>query len=58
MAMMVQTFIGLPLEMRHNILSFVEPEDLPRISLVCRALREYIESNKQLDRDVLLNFMV
>jgi hypothetical protein len=55
---MAQSLLELPLEMRHHILSFVDPEDLPRISFVCKELRQYLKVNKQLDRDIVLRVLV
>lgn len=48
----------LPPEILHNVLSWVEPQDLLTIPRACRFLYQYIKGNMALARDVYLNFLV
>jgi hypothetical protein len=48
----------LPVEILHNILSYVEPEDLARIPLTCRALNNFVKGNNALCRAIYLRIMV
>lgn len=44
----------LPPEILHNILSYVEPEDLARIPLTCRVFNNFIKENNALCRAIYL----
>lgn len=52
------TLIQLPPELVSTILSFVDPEDLPRVNLTCKYLYHTVRDNAALFRDVYLNNLV
>lgn len=50
--------IQLPPEIIHNILRFVNPDDLGWIAATCRFLRDCITGNNVLYRDIYLRILV
>lgn len=46
------SLINLPPEIVHNILSFVDPEDLGTIPQTCHALYDFTKGNRALCRDI------
>lgn len=59
MATLAKPFIiGLPVEIVSNILSFVDPEDLPSCHLACSFLHNTIKGNVSMFRALYLNHLV
>jgi hypothetical protein len=52
------TLVGLPPEALHEILSHLEPWDLPAVQRVCRYLYGYVKGNRALCRDIYLRTFV
>lgn len=52
------TLTGLPVEVISNILSFVEPEDLPTCNLTCSFLYGAIKDNAALFKALYLHHLV
>lgn len=48
----------LPPEIIHNILRFVELDDLPTIPLICRFFNEFVKDNNALYRAIYLRLLV
>lgn len=48
----------LPLEIVNHVLSFVDPEDLPRVNTTCQYLYHAVKDNKALFRAVYLRHLV
>lgn len=48
----------LPLEIVNHVLSFVDPEDLPRVNSTCQYLYQAVKDNKALFRAVYLRHLV
>lgn len=48
----------LPLEIVNHVLSFVDPEDLPRVNTTCQYLYNAVKDNKALFRAVYLRHLV
>lgn len=49
---------SLPLEMLHSVFREVNPNDLPALSATCRLFHTYISNNRQLFKDIYLNYFV
>lgn len=54
MASLTGALTGLPHEILHNILQWVEPVDLARLSRTCHILHRFISENRALFKDILL----
>lgn len=52
------TLTQLPPELVSNVLSFVDPEDLPSINLTCSYLYHAVRDNTALFRALYLNHLV
>lgn len=48
----------LPLEIVNHVLSFVDPEDLPRVNTTCQYLYHAVKDNKALFRAVYFRHLV
>ncbi|KAK4193566.1 hypothetical protein QBC35DRAFT_371506 [Podospora australis] len=51
------TILQLPPEIFHNILVFVDPEDLGTLPLTCRHFNDFISGNNALCRDMYLRYL-
>ncbi|KAK3944895.1 hypothetical protein QBC46DRAFT_350253 [Diplogelasinospora grovesii] len=51
------TLTHLPPEIVHNILSYVDPEDLASLCLTCRYFSNYVPGNRALWRDIYHNLL-
>lgn len=49
---------GLPPEILHGIFSLLEPEDLGVLPYICREVRDHVDGNWRLFKDVYLNKFV
>lgn len=56
--MVTLTLTQLPPELVSNVLSFVDPEDLPSVNLTCRYLYHTVRDNTALFRALYLNNLV
>lgn len=56
--MVTLTLTQLPPELVTNVLSFVDPEDLPMVNLTCRYLYHTVRDNTALFRALYLNNLV
>ncbi|KAK3292249.1 uncharacterized protein B0H64DRAFT_346948 [Chaetomium fimeti] len=54
---MAATLVHLPSEILHNILSYVDPEDLAWLPLTCRSLNNFIKGNNPLCRAIYLRIL-
>jgi F-box domain len=46
--------LALPLEVLHNVLKTVDPQDLATLPRCCRALHTFISGNRQLFKELYL----
>lgn len=49
---------GLPPEILHGIFSLLDPEDLGVLPYICRDVRDHVDGNWRLFKDVYLNKFV
>lgn len=56
--MSTSTLLQLPAEVQHNIYSFVDPEDLGSMVLVCKTMHDYISKDSILHKDILIHHLV
>jgi len=52
MTEMAQHFTELSHELLHNIITYVNPTDLPALSSTCRSLNAFLKDNAMLCRDM------
>lgn len=55
---MAPTFTTLPSEIIHNILVWVDPQDLGRIAQTCHGLDVFMKGDKHLFKEIYCRFLV